>query len=735
MEEEHKYHIKIALDKIKELATFSTKAEFFDSCIDEFLLKHKISTDIDVENLFTLTEGSGSEKWYLDNNGQIKIDEEDENTESVTEFLNTIKSLEIELSNLTLEQAARIIDEIINGSQTGVGKFNRDTVEKFKKYFKDDGRFKKWESYNTTFIRYVVSRENLGGAFTETIGEISRHFILSFLKAELFIVNDFSKRIEETIEELKEFYSDFYMDVRNNKSFYFVKSFIRVLHDAIEVCQLYRALYDEQKKNEKIVRINADRKSRFYNIRSFSNTDFSIGKKETFKYGRLMESVIEITTIDLNYIVTEENIDSLFRAWSRTNVLQEQEHSRSWAPVFEMLRIKTATLLSKIREKSNYTIINYNEKHGKEIEDYRKKIGDFFKENPFVETAEKFKNKELCQVEFNLCNDGFVDRNIDIYRYDKFAKDGIDNYCENSSYFITSDLSDTEIDELLGEHRQLNSGNLYVKLIKLLIDDVKIKIQEFKHEGLNDIERRLKLLAKLSIDLKRFTEMAKTSKMIQFRPTFAYSFYFCDTDKGCKPLFVGNKKNEIESDKGEKFNYFFFASAGLSPINIFHLEDELGKWKPKILDLYFEYSRISSRKSANAAELAIEAQNKYKESIDNTQENVIATQDEFREDIAKKQEDYRRGTIRLLGVFAAFLAFVTMSVNTANVARSLFEYAVFAVIFTSALLMFVIILSFTWKKDNLDDKPLDEYLHHFVKALAPPLLIIGLMILLLRFLF
>jgi hypothetical protein len=726
-------HIGIALEEIKNIATFNSNAKIFDQCLVGFLTQFKIRTIKDVKNLRILAENKNLKDLHIDSNGQLSKTENDKEENHVKLFVENTQDIDCQ----TLEDAARFFinnnKQFTEEAKYIIEKINNnppvpDEFEKVKEEFlkKDTPSYEEYRfcneqgNYKSQFIQYVTSIKNTD--ISGTVQKICYHFIKSFLNAEFLILDDFSKKIEDTRKYIKNYYNgDNFANMQKgiNPSFYIIKSFFKICYYVEEMCKTHDHYL--KNSNKKLICVNTDRKSRFNSTPKLSQIDFIIGKKTVLPYEWLMESIVDATIIDLDYIVTNKNIDKLFRLWHRIAVVEGLITNReAWKPVFSILKTKTAILLEnminsqKNKDKIDYEIVNIDEEAKKKITEHHNKFIEKagFSSHPFIEIIKNKKDQKLYYSEFNvlLQNTSYKNKN-DIDSYDKYAKESIEIYCNNSPYFKKIDensLSDDDVDHLSNllkqdNHKHFNSQTLFIKLIENLNNDIKNKLKKFTYESTIKIEKRLNLLSNLLIEMERFTERAKTNKVKQFMPVFAYSFYAVENGT---VSFAGDLKDKIENydinNKTDFNNYCFIASAGLVPVNILYLETEIIKWKINIQELNFEYDHILSK---GVAEGAKEVTKKQIERM--SEENK------------QKQQDTQKETITILGVFAALLAFVTASIGLIKIAHNLFEYAVFSVIFTSALLIFIVAINLV--RTQQENK-------YYWKHLVMPLLIICLMI-------
>ncbi|MDR0830569.1 MAG: hypothetical protein LBN95_10745 [Prevotellaceae bacterium] len=706
-----KTHIETALEEIKNIATFNSKANIFDDCLSNFFIEFKIATTTDVENLHILAQNENLNKLYIDDStGKFTFDNPTSN----------LPKLFVRENNIDCQTLMQAATEIKNRNiENTVPPDFENVLLKFRELFCDEQR-----NYNPQVIRYITSIKSLN--ISGTISEICYHFIKSFLSAEFLILDDFSNKIEETRKYINSYYGGFANKQEKNSknlSFYIIKSFVQVLYYAVEMCKKHEHYLHNSE--EKLICLNNDRQLRFYRTPAFSQVDFTIGEKEVLPYERLMESVIDTTIIDLDYTVTEENFDKLFRLWRRIKIVEkfyELQYNPKWGHVFFMLKTKTAILLKRMLDSkinnSDYKIVNVEEDEKKEIEKYHNQFieNDLFKQNPFIKIIEDKKNKIINKIEFQeLLNSAIVDEIMqkDIFIYDEYAKDGIEIYCNNSQYFKDNALDDVNIDKLnkllkQDDHRHFNSQTLFVKLIKNLVSDIDNKLEYgFEVEYSDKIEKRLNLLSNLLVEMEHFVERAKTNKIKQVMPVFAYSFYTVkQEDNDFEISFAGNLKEKIKNYNFDNFdNYCFIASVGLAPVNIVYVETEIMNFKIQISELNFKYDHALSKAVVDK---------EGKKMLDNN-EKIIKS----------NQQEAQKETITILGVFAALLAFVTASIGLIKIAQNLFEYAVFGVIFTSALLMFVVIInSVICKKREEKEKKWDYFVRHF----GLPLLMIAIMI-------
>ncbi|MCD8262938.1 MAG: DUF805 domain-containing protein [Tannerellaceae bacterium] len=69
-------------------------------------------------------------------------------------------------------------------------------------------------------------------------------------------------------------------------------------------------------------------------------------------------------------------------------------------------------------------------------------------------------------------------------------------------------------------------------------------------------------------------------------------------------------------------------------------------------------------------------------------------------EITTSNNESRQSTIQILGVFAAFLAFVTISLGAIKVAHNILQFVVFSITFMLSLSLFVVCLKHTFRHDS-----------------------------------
>ena len=156
--------------------------------------------------------------------------------------------------------------------------------------------------------------------------EFWQNYIRSIITAEYLRDNKYSEKLDTVIKDLKEHYNFKYKSEEKlgsrDEGFYLIKSFVRVSWLVLGFCERKRICITEPKPEELIV-VNTDRRLRFY---SDFRDIFEAGDKNTARrWERLLESVVEVTTIDHRYVATDKNIGKLLLLRGRLKFFENDD--------------------------------------------------------------------------------------------------------------------------------------------------------------------------------------------------------------------------------------------------------------------------------------------------------------------------------------------------------------------------------------------------------------------------
>lgn len=205
-----------------------------------------------------------------------------------------------------------------------------------------------------------------------------------------------------------------------------------------------------------------------------------------------------------------------------------------------------------------------------------------------------------------------------------------------------------------------------------------------------------KVLDLLFIFLNRFVSDIPFSH----RPYFESSFYSCSPEKGI--IYKGIDAKDIKEYKKDMFkDKFFFASIDCMPINYLYMSKLYNQYKIKYKEQRYNFDEESKKNLRDEFErLSNDVTNKLNTETNNVKAQVKKDLKENKALVNKKLEETSKELtnknlehmIVSLGIFAAFIAFVTISINLVKVAENIWQYVVFSSTFTICLLIFVIYL-------------------------------------------
>lgn len=255
----------------------------------------------------------------------------------------------------------------------------------------------------------------------------------------------------------------------------------------------------------------------------------------------------------------------------------------------------------------------------------------------------EFENKYLKNVQLGS------DKGAD---YNQRVKEGIRLHFENQNFFkkVYEDrLSNKDIANYLKQVKvysveEMNPA-LLVQMVKQIVDKDKNK-EEMSIESLSNLHEILHRLKEIVFKYQR----DDFSAPLCFRPLFEYSF-----------LYKQKQVDETDEDK------IFFASYQSRPVNIVFLDRFCLRYE----HFYQEEMGLIMNKIMQDAQ----------EKVLQTEEKVLAVSEEVRTE--------RGRTVQLLGIFGAFIAFVSSIVGLQKVVNNIGEYILFAATYVGCILIFV----------------------------------------------
>lgn len=305
------------------------------------------------------------------------------------------------------------------------------------------------------------------------------------------------------------------------------------------------------------------------------------------------------------------------------------------------------------------------------------------------------KSTEKCALQ--EVNEGTQDK--------KGAVQTVEDFIEDSSNIQS--FTEQEVVDAIKKFVEQQPSNLSPSFFRQVLEFIdKLIVKEascpttVKGGEISKIREYHILLKKVLNLLFNFLNKFVSDIPFSYRPYFEYSYYSCTVERGI--IYTKIDGSYIKKYEKEKFkDKFFFASIDCMPINYLYLSKLYNKYKVQHKELVYNFdeeSRKTLRKDFETlsnevtTKLNTETTIVKKEVTDalkNNKDLVEKKLDETSRDLTSKNLEHM---IVSLGIFAAFIAFVTISINLVKVAQNIWQYIVFSCTFTICLLLFVVYL-------------------------------------------
>ncbi len=238
-------------------------------------------------------------------------------------------------------------------------------------------------------------------------------------------------------------------------------------------------------------------------------------------------------------------------------------------------------------------------------------------------------------------------------------------------------------------------------------DDNKAK----KTKQLQDIQYLLKFLnsqlTKLHSYFSFFEGKDNTPHII--RPYFEECFYQKKGYDSFQP-FPLTLETLQEYSYYQYKNILYIASFHCTPFNIDYLKSFYKKYNQEKEQHSYDYFLSLNQYINKELQETQETYEIIKEEKIHTQEetanikketaNIKTVTANIKKETANIKEDIQKNTIHLLGIFAAFLAFVTVNIGMVKIADNIYEYILYVLTFVFALSFFVFLIKHETLKEN-----------------------------------
>lgn len=717
-------HINFALKLYERVAKYDL--DIYKELVYHFLKKNgvdsveRLAIFLDIVNkspMMDVSKGVGCEivdgKLQVSNKRSKIIKLKSENIDNELEQHCSVHNSTIE----NIVRAFIFLKEIVKRGDLKGGTIFKDSEDFFQKA-KD-----LLENHPITrdLVRWsLISKTSLPKIKGEVIEDISvqlfSHLGKSLLNAEYLICDDYKIKLDE----IAVYFRDPNEDSNREGDLYVLKSFLKICWYLQEACDVI-SRYLEDNAPFNLVLVNSDREKRFE--REYRGMTLW-GKEKCVHFESLIESIIDMTITDHCYKASEETVEKLFHLYDKIKHFNENIQNSLFREVLKEAKIKTASMLNGILND------NYHKNTEKDLKiDYgyiinsKKGKTDFLEEVlPFCIPEEQYATENgnyflyLKKQNINKSIDikrwefPYNDKFKDLLKYHKVIQAGLESYCVQSEIIYqihqygANEDSNIDIIEKIKYFFQNKPLNLSASFFRQVLYEISEQIKKlFKNEDWN--EKQLLLLSDYILlfvqvlnELYEYIKKYKSNIPRYYRPHFGHSFYSSDGEGGyCLGELNKDLINNYDIKNFE--NKFFFASLGCMPLNHQYLEG-----------MYNIY-RAKRREYDSAYELL-----HYK----TVKQEIKQTTKDFENKLISISTEQSRKHIELtsiaLGIFAAFIAFVTVSINLIQIAKNIQQFVLFGATFMGCILLFVIYVKhspmFTFRRisdsENKEDIKIKE---------------------------
>lgn len=601
---------------------------------------------------------------------------------------NQVNYHKVCIENMDFFQKMQEINNPLKSNKTKENNSQQETDETVKKYFFEQLQIKDNEGIvkGTLDEIFLKSKEDAdikkileNTSLSPLYSQLTYHFVKSFLNGEYLIDDKYSDKLKKIEDHCRK---------SNGKDteheYEYPEAIARLIRfilssswRAKDTCEHIRRIIENEDsilvyvQNDEIIRLN--------NIASTSQVETS---EKLLR--EIVQGVIDITLIDHCYHANQENFEKLYQLYSRLSY--QLNLGKQYGKVLDK-ELKTALKQAKAKVgKMLYGILNAKQK------DYFKKKYTFIvdgkditKLSGEIESQVEFAVKTNANVYYSEDIKGLakISNCKDVTTYNQFIVKGVCLYEKMRPFFVNKEKKNiveriTKIQKIEGQE---NYPSFYLEAIYELHIEIGKKL-EVGNVGRDVLFRQISLLKGLLANLYKFILKYKNSVPSQHRLLFQDSFYSYEEDSGKSIVRHKPDISDISQyDYTEFKSLFFYASCGCTPINIEYIEHFYDEYKAKRKTLSDKYYELINKDS----EYAISTAEKAAKSAKDVSEEVAR-------DVSEKVEKERGQLITILGVFAAFLAFITSNIGFIKEAKGIEEYMLFTTTFALALSVFAHLL-------------------------------------------
>lgn len=592
---------------------------------------------------------------------------------------------------------------------------NSDWKKDFRETIKEEDHMK--IQCIIQFALFHLESNDLCTFFNEINGLFYYHLIKALLNAEYLLLDNYTELLDEVLKcDINDSSSDQF-SVPKVVLPYPIKSFIILALHEKEMCFRIKQIIDKPGTNRIAITLLEDE---YANNRL--DEKILIGETVTAAIGKFVKSVVDMTMIDHSFKTNDTNFDKLINLLKRLEVVKRLGVTQL-NNVLDLVEVKASSMLySMLIQKQKCFNIQYRFTSGIQhdvdllpsLREQSGKLNSASDNNIFISKRKLNFGKKVDLTDLKSRILPYTSKGRkDINLYHKCIEIGLDNYelISNIIDSINKQPNDERIINLIEEFYQSHSNSdkltssFYIKSFEY-IEQYIISLEQ--DDNIERKNRPILLLTKLLASFRNYILKYEHSVPARYLPIFEFSFYKLESTG----LYV---HSPISKEYIENYDYhslkdqFFFASLCCSPLNIQSLLNIYELYANKNHEYSIIYYNQMNRIYISVAKEEIQKDlrnqigtlgnivNKYNKKIEEKANKVA-------EKARKDNEELRHQSMQLLGIFAAFLAFVTISVDASKIATSAIDFLIFSFSYTLGLIVFVFLIK-SYKEEEIKEFP------------------------------
>lgn len=755
-------HIEEAISIFQKLSKYDS--EIYIDSIQKLFEKNNILEEWQLEGFWKLCKSivfSDIDIYYsienLDDKSVLDIISKPKDSDSISpkyqqvpqldsEIIRQIENLPNEMKKMSsIIQALFYCRNIFKGSQKVNFKWNKDFFEVMDKLNVTIDLRENLAQYSL----YILDDKELSVFFAKINLRFFYHLSKSLLNAEYLLLNNYTDLLDSIINYDFDFESGDSLNVPRVYLPYQIKSFIILAQYEREMC--FRIKNMLQTPGISRIETSVDTEERADLLLYDKKLR---GEKFTAYYSKLVKSIVDMTMIDHAFKINENNISLLANLYKRLTIVRSQIKTcqldkKDFEKVLLMVESKALTMLNSIFEQESRIINNSNnlnyfftigDFHDRDLSPLLRRTSSEMSEagndNIYIKTRLRNRGNH---VELKLlfdkidCYDSIKRKDVNLYN--RYVEKGIENYGNMSNIVqkmnIENNISNVikELSDFFREHKNEFTASLFYKSIRFVEKYISSLFVNMNRLDYDELNKAILLFSELLAALRDFIHKYRHSVPLRIIPCFAYSFYSQSESKDHKHFILSDEDIEFYDYRNYE-SIFFFASLQCSPLNIEYLsniyETYLIRSSQFMIDSYGRMNTYLSNSIVEYEQKQIETKNSI-DSFGKKMEDMLSTVSENSKEFKSESAEIRHQTMQVLGIFAAFLAFVTIAIGVSKVATSITEFLIFCSSYTLGLSVFVYLIKEYTEKEIERLPHWRKVMVHYEKPVFIFLLILGLL--------